>query len=51
LEHLILHQPVIAAKLIQSISIAIADRFYYFTQEATKFYRKLKILEAKNDSK
>jgi CRP-like cAMP-binding protein len=51
LDHLILHQPVIAAKLIQSISIAIADRLYYFTQEATKVYKKLKTLEAKNDSK
>jgi CRP-like cAMP-binding protein len=51
LDHLILHQPVIAAKLIQSISIAIADRLYYFTQEATKVYKKLKTLEAQNDSK
>jgi CRP-like cAMP-binding protein len=51
LDHLILHQPVIAAKLIQSISIAIADRLYYFTQEATKVYKRLKILEAKNDIK
>lgn len=51
LDHLILHQPVIAAKLIQSISIAIADRLYYFTQEATKVYKKLKTLEARNDSK
>ncbi len=51
LDHLILHQPVIAAKLIQSISIAIADRLYYFTQEATKVYKKLKTLEARNDTK
>jgi CRP-like cAMP-binding protein len=50
LDHLILHQPVIAAKLIQSISIAIADRLYYFTQEATKVYKKLKALEQKHDS-
>jgi CRP-like cAMP-binding protein len=51
LDHLILHQPVIAAKLIQSISIAVADRLYYFTQEATKVYKKLKLLEERNDSK
>ena len=50
-DHLILHYPVIAAKLIQSIYIAIADRLYYFTQETTKVYKKLKELEAKNDNK
>ncbi len=45
LEHLIEHHPVIAAKLIQSISLALADRLYYLTEEASKISRRLRKLE------
>lgn len=45
LEHLIINHPVIAAKLIQSISLALADRLYFITQEASKLSRKIKKLE------
>jgi CRP-like cAMP-binding protein len=48
LDHLIENQPRIAAKLIQSISIAIADRLFHLTIEASKLNRKLKSLEEKN---
>ncbi len=50
LDNLIMRYPVIAAKLIQSISIALADRLYFLTSEANKIHRKLKQLEAKHDS-
>lgn len=50
LDNLIVRHPVIAAKLIQSISIALADRLYYLTNEASKLQKKLKQLEARNDS-
>ena len=45
LEHLIEKQPVIAAKLIQSISLALADRLYYLAEEASKMSRKIRKLE------
>lgn len=51
LEILIEHHPRIAAKLIQSMSIAIAERLYYLTIESTKLAKKLKHLEEKNDSR
>lgn len=47
LDNLIIRHPVIAAKLIQSISIAIADRLYFLTSEASKMHRRIKELEAK----
>lgn len=47
LDNLIVRHPVIAAKLIQSISIALADRLYYLTSEASKMYKRIKQLEAK----
>jgi CRP-like cAMP-binding protein len=47
LDNLIIRHPVIAAKLIQSISIALADRLYYLTAEASKMYKRIKQLEAK----
>lgn len=50
LDNLIIRYPVIAAKLIQSISIALADRLYFLTSEANKMHRKLKQLEAKHDA-
>ncbi len=50
LDNLIVRHPVIAAKLIQSISIALADRLYYLTYEASKLHKRIKQLEAKNDS-
>ncbi len=50
LDNLILRHPIIAAKLIQSISIALADRLYYLTNEASKMHKRLLKLEAKNDS-
>lgn len=46
LEHLIIYHPVIAAKLIQAISLALADRLYFITQEASKLSRRLRKLEA-----
>lgn len=45
LEHLIENHPVIAAKLIQSISLALADRLYFLTEEASKLSRRLRKLE------
>lgn len=45
LEHLIENHPVIAAKLIQSISLALADRLYHLTEEASKLSRRLRKLE------
>lgn len=45
LEHLIENQPVIAAKLIKSISLALADRLYYLTEEASKLSRRLRRVE------
>jgi len=45
LEHLIENHPVIAAKLIQSISLALADRLYNLTEEASKMSRRLRKLE------
>lgn len=50
LDNLIVRHPVIAAKLIQSISIALADRLYYLTNEASKMHKKIQQLEARNDS-
>lgn len=47
LDNLIVRHPVIAAKLIQAISIALADRLYYLTSEASKMYKRIKQLEAK----
>ncbi|MDO9183923.1 MAG: cyclic nucleotide-binding domain-containing protein [Bacteriovorax sp.] len=47
LDSLIIRHPVIAAKLIQSISIALADRLYYLTNEASKMYKRIQQLEAK----
>lgn len=47
LDSLIVRHPVIAAKLIQSISIALADRLYFLTNEASKMYKRIKQLEAK----
>lgn len=47
LDNLIVRHPVIAAKLIQSISIALADRLYFLTNEASKMYKKIQQLEAK----
>ena len=51
LDHLIIRYPVIGTKLIQSISIVLADRLYYLTYEASKMYKKIKQLEARNDIK
>lgn len=48
LEHLIEHHPRIAAKLLQSMSLAIADRLLHLTLEASKLNRQLKNMEAKN---
>ena len=45
LQHLIEHNPVIAAKLIQSLSLALADRLYNLTEEASKISKKLRKLE------
>ena len=50
LDHLIIRHPVIGTKLIQSISIILADRLYYLTYEASKMFKKIKQFEAKNDS-
>lgn len=47
LDNLIVRHPVIAAKLIQSISIALADRLYFLTSEASKLFKRIKQLEAK----
>lgn len=47
LDNLIVRHPVIAAKFIQSISIALADRLFFLTQEASKMYKRIKQLEAK----
>ncbi|MBC7540594.1 MAG: cyclic nucleotide-binding domain-containing protein [Bacteriovorax sp.] len=47
LDNLIVRHPIIAAKLIQSISIALADRLYFLTNEASKMYKRIKQLEAK----
>lgn len=47
LDNLIVRHPVIAAKLIQSISIALADRLYFLTSEASKMFKRIKQLEAK----
>lgn len=48
LEHLIENHPRLAAKLIQSMSLAIADRLFHLTIEASKINRQLKALEEKN---
>jgi CRP/FNR family cyclic AMP-dependent transcriptional regulator len=45
LEHLSENQPVIATKLIKSISLALADRLYYLTEEASKLSRRLRKVE------
>ena len=45
LEHLIENKPVLAAKLIKSISLALADRLYYMTEEAGKMSRRLRKVE------
>lgn len=45
LDNLIVRHPVIAAKLIQSISIALADRLYFLTHEASKMHKRIKQLE------
>ena len=47
LDNLIVRHPVIAAKLIQSISIVLADRLYFLTSEASKMYKRIKQLEEK----
>ncbi|RPJ75871.1 MAG: cyclic nucleotide-binding domain-containing protein [Alphaproteobacteria bacterium] len=47
LDNLIVRHPVLAAKLIQSISIALADRLYFVTSEASKMYKRIKQLEEK----
>ena len=49
LDNLIVRHPVIAAKLIQSISIALADRLFYLTYEASKMHKRIKQLEAQHD--
>ena len=46
---LIEYHPRLAAKLIQSMSIAIAERLYHLAIEASKLNKKLKALEEKND--
>lgn len=51
LEHLIQHHPVIAAKLIQSISLALADRLYSLTEEASKLSRRVRKLEKQIEEK
>jgi CRP-like cAMP-binding protein len=48
LEHLIEHHPRIAAKLLQSMSLAIADRLLHLTLEASKLNRLIKNMETKN---
>ncbi len=50
LDTLIVRHPIVATKLIQSISIALADRLYYLTSEANKMFKRIKQLEAKHDS-
>lgn len=50
LDHMIEHYPVIAAKLIQSISLALADRLYYLTEEAAKMKRHIAKLEKQVDA-
>lgn len=47
LDNLIVRHPVIAAKLIQSISLALADRLYFLTNEASKMHKRIKQLEAR----
>ena len=47
LDNLIVRHPVIAAKLVRSISIALADRLYFLTSEASKMYKRIKQLEAR----
>ncbi len=49
LDHLIDQHPKIAAKLIQAISIAIADRLYHLAQEASKLQERLQQWEKKHD--
>jgi CRP/FNR family transcriptional regulator, cyclic AMP receptor protein len=51
LERLIENHPIIAAKLIQSISLALADRLYYLTEEASKLSRRLRKLERQMNEK
>ncbi len=51
LEQLIEQEPRLAAKLIQSMSLAIADRLHYLTMEASKLYKRIQILEGKHDHK
>jgi CRP/FNR family cyclic AMP-dependent transcriptional regulator len=51
LDHLIEHHPRLAAKLIQSISISIAERLYHLVNESAKMQRKLKTLEEANAHK
>lgn len=46
LDHLINNHPVVAAKLMQSLSQALADRLYFITQEASKLTRRLRKLES-----
>lgn len=45
LDHMIEHYPVIAAKLVQSISLALAERLYFLTEEASKMSRKIEKLQ------
>jgi CRP-like cAMP-binding protein len=47
LDNLIIRNPIIAAKLIQSISIALADRLYFLTTEASKMQKRIKQLESR----
>jgi CRP/FNR family cyclic AMP-dependent transcriptional regulator len=51
LDYLIEHNQRIAAKLIQSMSIAIAERLYHLTSEASKLQDRLHVLEKQNDHK
>lgn len=46
LDQMIEHYPVIAAKLVQSISLALTERLYFLTGEASKMSRKIERLEA-----
>lgn len=45
LELMIERHPVIAAKLIQSISLSLADRLYYISEEANKLTRRVHKLQ------
>ncbi len=51
LDHLIYEKPIIASKLLQSISLIVANRLYSITQEVRVLKEKLRVSEEKRKSK